>query len=61
MGDKHEKAYGQGVKDAENASALDEFLHNNFGKSLSITRTDQSYDKGWEDQKAGKVSSKDKK
>jgi hypothetical protein len=60
MGDREEKAYGQGVKDAENAGILDSICHD-LGKALNTTKADQSYDQGWKDAMDGKASSKDKK
>jgi len=60
MGDREEKAYGQGVKDAENAGILDSICHG-LGKTLTITKANKSYDQGWKDAMDGKASSKDKK
>ena len=56
---KHEDSYGEGVKDAENASLWDDIFHG-VGDIITTvvpgeTTEHQSYERGYHDQQQGKV------
>jgi len=46
MGDRHEKAYGQGKQDAKEAGILDEICHD-IGKIFDWNKEHESYNAGW--------------
>ncbi len=46
--DKYQESYEKGKEDAKKAGPLDEFAHA-LSKSLPATKTEKSYDAGWED------------
>lgn len=48
MSEKHEKAFGRGKQDAENAGVLDSICHN-FGTIFTYTKEHESYDAGWKE------------
>ena len=55
--EKHEKAYGEGVKDAEKAGFLDVIVHefgDTIGTVVPSSSENKSYEKGWHDQISGK-------
>lgn len=56
--EKHEHAYGEGVKDAQNTGFWGDLFHG-LGDTVTVlvpeTTEHQSYEQGYDDQRQGKV------